>query len=139
MSEIISVPIPIPIKYSKSCHSFSNPNNQTQNYLFELIIDLNNKDKKIFIGLESDKHCKLINTKDQIKFDEIKTFRIIVKKIPEEMNYQMEGKITSDQSFYTQNNENLFIEFSQNSSGYTICNCSFVGYDFFKICASPPN
>jgi len=139
MSEIISVPIPIPIKYSKSCHSFSNPNNQTQNYLFELIIDLNNKDKKIFIGLESDKHCKLINTKDQIKFDEIKTFRIIVKRIPEEMNYQMEGKITSDQSFYTQNNENLFIEFSQNSSGYTICNCSFVGYDFFKICASPPN
>jgi hypothetical protein len=139
MSEIISVPIPIPIKYSKSWHSFSNPNNQTQNYLFELIIDLNNKDKKIFIGLESDKHCRLINTKDQIKFDEIKTFRIIVKKIPEEMNYQMEGKITPEQSFYTQYNENLFIEFSQNSNGYTICNCSFVGSDFFKICASPPN
>lgn len=139
MSEIISVPIPIPIKYSKSCHSFSNPNNQIQNYLFELIIDLNNKDKKIFISLETDKHCKLINTKDQIKFDEIKTFRIIVKKIPEEMNYQMEGKITQEQSFYTQYNENLFIEFSQNSNGYTICNCTFVGFDFFNICASPPN
>lgn len=139
MSEIISVPVPIPIKYSKSWHSFSNPNNQTQNYLFELIIDLNNKDKKIFIGLETDKHCKLINIKDQIKFDEIKTFRIIVKKIPEEMNYQMEGKIILEQSFYSQYNENLFIEFSQNSNGYTICNCSFVGIDFFKISASPPN
>ena len=85
------------------------------------------------------KHCKLINTKDQIKFDEIKTFRINVRKIPEEMNYQMEGKIIQDQSFYIQQNENLFIEFSQNSNGYTICNCSFVGFDSFKICSSPPN
>jgi len=139
MSEIISVPIPIPIKYSKSWHSFSNPNNQIQNYLFELIIDLNNKNKKIFIGLETNKHCKLINTKDQIIFDEIKTFRINVKKNPEEINYQMEGKIIQDQSFYIQQNENLFIEFSQNSNGYTICNCSFVRFDSSKICSSPPN
>ena len=51
----------------------------------------------------------------------------------------MQGNIIHDQSFYTQKNDNLFIEFSQNSNGFVICNCSFVGLDFNRICVSPPN
>ena len=129
------------IKYSKSYHAFSDPYNQIQNYLFELNIIMNDNEKKSFIKLESDKHSNLIFIKDQIKYNNIKTFKIYVKKIPDEypLNYEMQGNIIQDQSFYTQKNEDLFIEFSQNSSGTTFCRSSFIGIDFTKICVSPPN
>ena len=142
MSEIKTIPIPInKIKYSKSLHSFSNPHNQIQNYLFELNIIMNNNEQRKFIKLESDKHSNLIFVKDQIKYNNIKTFVIYVKKIPDEYfsNYEMLGNINKDQSYFTKKDENLFIEFSQNSNGFTICNCSFIGIDFNKICVSPPN
>jgi hypothetical protein len=142
MSEIKTIPIPInKIKYSKSWHSFSDPYNQIQNYLFELNIIMDNDEKKSFIKLESDKHCNLIFIKDQIKYNKIKKFNLCVKKIPDEysLNYQMKGNINQDLTFYTQTNEDLFIEFSQNSNGFTNCNCTFTGIDFNKICISPPN
>ena len=143
MSEIRSIPIPIkqPIKYSKSWHSFSDPNNQIQNYLFELIINLNNNENKRIIRLESDKHCNLIFIKDKIEYKNLQNFKVSVKKIPSDysFNYEMEGIISNDQSSYSQQDCKLHIEFSQNSNGYTICNCSFIGIDFNKICVSPPN
>jgi hypothetical protein len=141
MSEIRSIPIPIKMKYSKSWHAFSDPYNQIQNYLFELNIKMNDDESKQFIKLESDKHCNLIIVKDQIKFKNIKTFKIIVKKIPDDYSYsyEMYDNIIHDQSYFTRKDDNLFIEFSQNSNGYTICNCSFIGYDFRKISISPPN
>jgi hypothetical protein len=143
MSEIRSIPIPIkqPIKYSKSWHSFSDPNNQIQNYLFELIINLNNNENKRIIRLESDKHCNLIFIKDKIEYKNLLNFKVSVKKIPSDysFNYEMEGIISNDQSSYSQQDCNLHIEFSQNSNGYTICNCSFIGIDFNTICVSPPN
>ena len=141
MSEIKSIPIPIKMKYSKSWHAFSDPFNQIQNFLFELNVIMNDDENQKFIKLESDKHSNLIIIKDQIEFKNIKRFKIIVRKIPDdyEMVYQMCGNILHEQSYYTQKDDNLFIEFSQNSSGYTICNCTFIGYDFGKICISPPN
>ena len=54
------VDLPIPIKYSKSWHSFSDPNSQIQKYLFELVIILNSGEKKIFRNLENDKYSNLI-------------------------------------------------------------------------------
>ena len=143
MSEIKTIPIPIinKIKYSKSWHSFSDPYNQIQNYLFELNIIMIDNEKKTFIKLENSKHANLIFIKDQIKYNNINSFKIYVKKIPDEssMNYEMQGNINQDQSFYTQQTNNLFIEFSQDSNGYVICNCSFIGLDFSQICVSPPN
>jgi hypothetical protein len=143
MSEIktITMPIPIPIKYSKSWHSFSDPNSQIQKYLFELNITLTNNEKKIFRNLESDKYSNLIFLKHQIKFSDIANFSVSVSRLPFDMsfNYELDGLINHEQSAYSQKNENIYIEFSQNSNGYTICNCTFVGMDFSKICVSPPN
>ena len=144
MSEIKtinSIPIPIPIKYSKSWHSFSDPNNQIQKYLFELEITMNSDERKIFKNLESDKHSNLIITKDKIKLSEIKSFKIIVSKLPYNysFNYHLEGLINHDNTSYTQQDENLFIEFSKNSNGFTLCNASFIGVDFEKLCITPPN
>lgn len=143
MSEIITInkTMPIPIKYSKSWHSFSDPNNQIQKYLFELVIILNSGEKKIFRNLENDKYSNLIFFKHQIKFSYIKNFTICVSKLPFDMsfNYELEGDINHEQSSYSKKNDDIYIEFSQNSNGFTICNSTFVGMDFSKAYISPPN
>lgn len=74
MSEIKINPIPIgiPIRYSKSWHSFSNPQGGVQKYLFELTINYDSTNKKIFRKIESDKHCDLIEQEDNIKYNEVK-------------------------------------------------------------------
>ena len=146
MSEIINKTLPIPIKYSKSWHSFSDPNSQIQKFLFELKIitksvDSDDFSTKIFRNLENDKHSNLIIIKHLIKFSDIQKFIISVSKLPfeSEFNYELEGNINHTHSSYSQKNENIYVEFSQNSNGFTICNCSFIGTDFSKICISPPN
>lgn len=141
MSDIKTVAIPIPIKYSKSWHSFSDPNSQIQKYLFELIIFMTNNEKKIFRNLESNKHSSLISIRNQIKFSDINTFKVCVSKLPDDysFNYELEGIINHENSSYSQQDSNIYIEFSQNSNGFTLCNCSFIGIDFNKICISPPN
>jgi hypothetical protein len=141
MSEIKIISMPIPIRYSKSYHSYSNPNNEIQKYLFELIITLNKFEKKTFRNLENSKHSNLININDQIMFSNIDSFRIIVSKLPSEDSiiYQLDGKINQLHSVHSQKDDNIYIEFSQNSNGYVMCNCSFVGFEFSKYCISPPN
>ena len=143
MSEIKNYPIPIakPIRYSKSWHSLSYPQGNTQKYLFELIINPDSSDKKTFRKLESSKHCDLIEEKDDIKYSEIKNFKLSISKLPFDINfnYETEGFINQDQSSYNQSENEIYIEFSQNSSGNTFCRSSFIGVDFTKICVSPPN
>lgn len=143
MSEIKTNPIPIgiPIRYSKSWHSFSNPQGGLQKYLFELIINYDSNNKKIFRKIESDKHCDLIEQEDNIKYNEIKNFKLSISKLPADntFNYETEGLINQEQSYYNKSENEIYIEFSQNSSGTTFCRSSFIGIDFTKICVSPPN
>jgi hypothetical protein len=143
MSEIKTNPIPIssPIRYTKSWHSFSNPQGGFQKYLFELIINYDSNDKKIFRKIESDKHSDLIEQEDNIKYNDIKNFKLSISKLPSDtnFNYETEGLINQDNSFYNKSENEIFIEFSQNSSGNTFCRSSFIGVDFNKICVSPPN
>lgn len=143
MSEIKTIPIPIsnPIRYSKSWHSFSNPNGGLQKYFFDLTINPNSSDKKTFRKLESCKHAELIQLNDEIKYSDIKEFRLIVTKMPFDItfNYELEGLINQEQSSYNQTENEIYVEFSQNSSGLTICRSSFIGVDFTKMCVSPPN
>jgi hypothetical protein len=132
---------PIPIKYSKSWHSYSDPNSQIQKFLFELIIVLKSDEKKIFRNLENNKHSNLIFLKDKINFSNIKEFSLCVSKVPyvDINTYEMDGNLNHDNTSYIQKDDNLFIEFSQNSLGFAVCNCSFIGMDYNKICVSPPN
>lgn len=143
MSEIKINPIPIgiPIRYSKSWHSFSNPQGGVQKYLFELTINYDSTNKKIFRKIESDKHCDLIEQEDNIKYNEVKNFKLSISKLPSDtsFNYETEGLINQDHTFYNKSENEIYIEFSQNSSGNTFCRSSFVGVDFTKICVSPPN
>ena len=137
---IISETKPIPINYTKSCYSFSDPSAPKNKYLFSLELKLNNGTIKKFNKLENNKYSYIIDVEDEINYKDIKSFNINVIEIPfTSQSYSMNGMINHDSTNFTQKDENFYIEFSQNNNGDAICTCYFIGVDFNTMFVSPPN
>jgi hypothetical protein len=132
---------PIPIKYAKTTHGFSDPNNETSRYLFELVINGQSIGKKYFRNLEESKYSHLIKLNHKIQLAEINSYKASVSIYPADlpMTYELEGQINKDQSSSTQRSDNIYIEFTKNDMGFAICSCFYTGLDNNKIFASPPN
>jgi hypothetical protein len=131
----------IPIKYAKTTHGFSDPNNETSRYLFELVINGLSIGKKYFRNLEESKYSHLIKLNHRIQLAEINSYKASVSIYPTDlpMTYELEGQINKDQSSSTQRSDNVYIEFTKNDMGYAMCSCFYTGLDHNKIFASPPN
>jgi hypothetical protein len=132
---------PIPIKYSKSCHGFSDSNNDTSRYLFELVISDHVTRKKYFRNLEEIKYSHLITLDHKIKLSNIKSYKASVSIYPSEIPiiHEIEGEINQYESSSTQNSDNLYIEFTKNDMGFTLCSCFYTGLDQNNFFVSPPN
>lgn len=132
---------PICIPYAKSTHGFSDNFNDSNRYLFELVINGVIIGKKYFSNLEETKYSHLIKISHQIKLTDIQSYKASVSIYPSEDNisYELEGKINQEQSCSTQRNENIYVEFTKNDSGYALCSCFYTGLDHNKILATPPN
>lgn len=132
---------PIPIRYTKNLHGFSDPNNETCRYLFELIINGQLIGKKYFRNLEETKYSHLITLNHQIKLTDINSYLASVSIYPSEqpVSYELKGTINQEESSSTQRTDNLYIEFTKNDMGFTLCSCFYTGLDHNKIFASPPN
>ena len=102
---------PIPIKYAKSCHGFSDSNNDTSRYLFELVINGQSFSKKYFRNLEETKYSHLIKLNHKIKLSDIKSYKASVSIYPSEvpLTHELEGEINQTESSSTQRSDNLYI------------------------------
>ena len=132
---------PIPIQYTKSCHGFSDSNNDTNRYLFELVINGGKIGKKYFRNLEDDKYSHLIKLVHKIPLCNIESYKasLSIHPVTTDLIYDIEGTINQEESCSIQSNENLHIEFTKNDMGNTICSCFFIGLDYNKLFVSPPN
>ena len=137
---LVSETKPIPINYTKSCYSFSDPSGPKKNYLFSLDLTLKNGSLRKFNKLESNKYSYIVDIDDEVKYDDLNNFSVNVTELPAADNtYSMFGEICHDSSTFTQKDENFYIEFSQNNNGNAICTCYFIGVDFNTMFISPPN
>ena len=132
---------PIQIRYAKNQHGFSDPNNETCRYHFELIINGQDIGKKYFRNLEENKYSHIIRLTHKIKLCDIKSYKASISIHPSDspLIYELEGQINQFESNSTQRNNNIYIEFTKNDMGYTMCSCFYTGLDQNKIFASPPN
>jgi hypothetical protein len=130
----------IPIKYKNNFHGFSDFNNITQ-YIFSLIINGKQINNINFKNIENTKYSYLIKIDDQIKLDDIESYKVSVKVLNNNIisDFDLEGNIIHNHSCSTHSNNNLYIEFAQNEYGYTICTCFYTGLDYNKLFVSPPN
>ena len=137
---LVSESKPIPINYTKSCYSFSDPTSPKNKYLFSLELKAKDGSVKKFNKLENNKYSYIIDIEDEINYDEITYFSINVIEIPfTSQSYSMSGSIDHSSTNFTQKDENFYIEFSQNNTGNAICTCYFIGVDFNTMFVSPPN
>jgi len=141
MSEFQSSPINIPKKHSKSKFSFNYPPSDSASYYFELEITFNNLEKKMFRKIENRKYCHLIEINDKIQYKDLQKFKVTIIKIPQRDSpqYIMENDLNKDVTNFSKKENDIYIEFSKNNLGLTICTCYFAGIDFTDTFISPPN
>ena len=137
---IVNETKPIPINYTPSCYSFSDPSRPRKNYLFSLELSLSNGTLRKFNKIENNKYSYIVDIDDEVNYTDIEGFNIHVVELPlNENTYSMTGRLSHESSNFTQKDENFYIEFSQNNNGSAICTCYFIGIDFNTMFVSPPN
>jgi hypothetical protein len=129
------------INYTKNVHGFGGDSSCNTKYLFELVIDGKNIGKKYFRNLEDNKYSHLIRVINQIRLEDVESYKVSVSVYPSDRNiyYNLEGRINQMESSSIGRCENIYIEFTKNDNGYALCSCFYTGYDHSKIFASPPN
>jgi len=137
-NNIINSSNPIPIKNSNSLSNNYLSNNSFDNiYCFNLKIITNNTKEKQFSCYNTKKYANLIKTSHKIEFDDIKAFEVTLSY--GDNSFYLKGNINNTLSSYIEKNDNLFIEFSQDSFGNTICSCYLLNKNINNLCISPPN
>jgi hypothetical protein len=131
---------PMNIRYAKNYYGFSDSNNNMNKYVFELIIKGKNIGIQYFKNIEDNKYSHLIKLKNNIKLSDINSYVATITIITNEepINYELEGIINQSESSSTQRSHHMYIEFTQNDIGNTLCCCFYTGLDHNKIFASPP-
>jgi GH43 family beta-xylosidase len=140
-SLIINSSNPIPIKNNNSLSNYYSSNNSFDNiYCFNLKIITNKNNyinEKQFSCYNTKKYANLIKTSHKIEFDNIKAFEVTLSY--GDNSFSLKGDINNTLSSYIEKNDNLFIGFSQDSFGNTICSCYLLNKNINNLCISPPN
>lgn len=105
-------------------------------YLFNLKI-ITTDGEKIFKYNETTQHSNLIKSSDKILYSDLKKYEVTINY--NDNLYHLTDSIYQNSSFYTGQNNNMFIDFSQDDLGYTICTCYYITKDINTLCISPPN
>ena len=137
LNPINSFPIEIPYKNLNKdlIYSLSNDNFDSLFY-FKLILKINNKET-VFINSGKKKFSNIIKYSNQIKYDQINNFEIQINYFGN--TYFLNDIINNQSSSFVKQENNIFIEFSQDSNGFTNCICYFIEDDLSTLCISPPN
>ena len=132
---------PIPINYTTSLYGFSAPFKNPNKYYFELEVVFKDKNKKVFRTIEDRKHSELIDFNDNIKFNDLVNYDLKVTQIPDNIDkvYNLTGEISMENNSHVQNTKDLYIEFSKNDMGFTLCICHFLGSEITTYGVTPPN
>ena len=140
MSDSTSSPINIPKKVTKSKFSFNEPPSDASHYYFELEIEINGE-KKTFKKIEDKKYTLFFDVDQNIRYNDINDFKVTIAKFPNSdfIPTVLKGKIQQELNSYSLKENNIYIEFTQNDMGFTMCNCYYAGIDFTQMFISPPN
>lgn len=130
---------PIPIKNSNLTYNLSKDSFDNL-YYFSLKIRIkknNFVNEKIFTCYNTKDYANLIKSSHRIEFDNLEKYEINVNY--GETSFSLKGDINNNLSCYIDKNENLYVEFSQDSFGNTLCSCYFLNKNINNLCISPPN
>jgi hypothetical protein len=126
-----------PININTNSGFSDNTNNK---YLFELYIEGKNLGRKYIKKLENKNYSDLIKIEDNILLSDIDNYKIkltILNNNNVVDKYIINDIINHNLLNNTYNNGSLYIEFTKNINGYTLCNS--IHFKMKSMFVSPPN
>lgn len=122
-----------------------NPNKNE--YLYKIIIHFKNETKKEVVKLALKKYIKLIKSEEEINYDNIKSFNLIIQNISNMTTFSFDSEFIQEEdeddlddiNFKTFRNTEIYLEFSKNNKKNTECNCYLNAFDNNRIFVTPPN
>jgi len=129
---------PIAIRYSEDDLAYSDPCFTNTTYIFDLSVVVTNK-RYSFQKIESNKYSNIIESENNISYNDILSFRLIITDLNNQNEYIMRGDINHHSNCFSQKDDNIYIEFYQDAHGKTVCTCYFIGINNNTIFVSPPN
>lgn len=135
---ISSEAIQIPTRQSR--YGYSIPTKVPSKYLFELRLGLSDGSYKSIRKIDENRYTNLINNDDNINYNNIVSYSIYISEIPENIKkiYSNSGYLSTYMSFFSNQDNNVYIEFNRLNNGKATCTCRYVDYNNLGLSISPP-
>lgn len=104
-------------------------------YLYKLKLKINNI-VTFFEKPEIKTYSTLIDNKNKIKYEDIQDYEINIEFF--DNVYELKNTISHPSSCHTNQDSNIYIEFSQDTFGFVNCICYIINKDLNSLCISPP-
>jgi len=129
----------IPIKKS-SRYGYSISQKCPTKYLFELRLGLNDGSYLTFRKIDENRYTDLIKNDDDISYENIRSYFVHISVIPDkvEQTYSNSGYVKNFMTFFSNQDNNVYIEFNRLNNGKATCTCRYVDYDNLGLSISPP-
>lgn len=135
----MSQPIKIERTVNRSYYGYSIPTTNTNKYLFELSLNLKD-DTHMVRKIDENRFTTLFNNDSNIKYDNIIGYSVNITIIPDHLEqvFQCNGNLNNKMPFYSQQANNIYIEFNKLANGNATCTCRYVDYNNLSLSCSPP-
>lgn len=134
---------PINILKNNSINSIDNRNpSDILNYIYKLTLKLKDNTTRNYLESKYSKYCNIFSYLDMIKFNTIDSYELeisIYTLCKDKQIYSTIQKFNIEDDYNIYKNDDFYIEFIQNSEGYTSCCCYIQVYDNSRLFITPPN
>jgi len=134
----MSQPIKIQ-RQNQQYYGYSIPKTNTNKYLFELSLTLKNNNQMLR-KIDENRFTTLFSNDSNIKYEDIIGYSVNITIIPDHLEqvFHCNGQINKNMPFYSQQANNIYIEFNKLSNGNATCTCRYVDYNNLSLSCSPP-
>ena len=121
-------------------YGYSIPKSVPSRYLFELKLELENGDEREIRKIDENRYTDLLDIDDDIDYEKIKSYNIFISVLGDNVDntFKTSGNLKSYMSFFSNQDNNVYIEFNRLNNGKAKCTCRYVDYDNLGLSISPP-
>ena len=109
-------------------------------YLFELRLGLDDGSFITFRKIDENRYTDLIKNDDDISYENIQSYSVHISVIPDnvEQTFSNSGYLKNFMTFFSNQDNNVYIEFNRLNNGKATCTCRYVDYNNLGLSISPP-
>jgi len=127
-------------KIEKKSYSYSISGGNPLRYLYNLEIEMIDGEILNVRKIDENRYINLIAGGDDIDYERIVSYKLYVRVIldNDKRKYMNSGRIERSMSFFSNQENNVYIEFKRLNDGKARCICRYIDYNNIECGVSPP-